>query len=223
MSQTALTRQEEISAGFEHLHAVDPVLAALIDERPGYDPDAWLSRLPRMDLFGCLVLQILGQQISMRAANAIGERLIDRCGGRMPGPQALLRLDRRELRELGFSWRKADTALELAAHFADGRLSEARLAELPDEEIIAELTQIRGVGPWTVHGALLIRLRRGDVVPVGDLTLRQAVKRFYQLDHMPSEDELLAIAEPWRPYGSLGANLLFAAMEAVGRRPARAV
>ena len=158
------SRAHEIRVGFAHLHAADPVLAALIDGRPDYDPDAWLQTLPEMDLFGCLVFQILGQQISMKAADAIFERLVDRCDGQFPEPGTLRTLTRDELRELGFSWRKADTALELAAHFADGRLSEARLAQLPDEEIITELTQIRGIGPWTVHGALLICLRRTDVV-----------------------------------------------------------
>ena len=207
------SRAQEIQVGFAHLRAADPVLAALIDKRPDYDPDAWLRDLPEMDLFGCLIFQILGQQISMKAADAILKRLIDRCGGQVPQPDTLRALNRTELRELGFSWRKADTALELAAQFADGRLSEARLARLPDDEIIAELTRIRGIGPWTVHGALLIRLRREDVVPVGDLTLRHAVRRFYGLEHLPSEDQMLAIAGPWRPYGSLGSNLLFAAME----------
>lgn len=207
------TRAQEVRNGFAHLHAADPVLAELIDKRPDYDPDAWLAELPEMDLFGCLVFQVLGQQISIKAADAILQRLVDRCGGHLPRPAELLEIDRQELRELGFSWRKADTVLELAAHFADGRLFEDELAQLPDDEVIEALTQIRGVGPWTVHGALLIRLRRADVVPVGDLILRQAVKRFYVLDHLPAEDEVLAIAEPWRPYGSLGANLLFAAQE----------
>ena len=207
------SRAHEVRLGFAHLHAGDPVLAALIDRRPDYDPDAWLTELPEMDLFGCLIFQILGQQISMKAADAILKRLIARCDGQIPAPETLQTFNRDQLRELGFSRRKADTALELAESFADGRLSETRLTQLPDEEIIAELTQIRGIGPWTVHGALLIRLRRADVVAVGDLTLRHAVKRFYGLDHLPAEDEMLAIAEPWRPYGSLGANLLFAAME----------
>lgn len=213
MAVVASSRAEEVRAGYEHLHAADPVLAELIDRRPDYDPDAWLEELPEMDLFGCLVFQILGQQISIKAADRIFERLIDRCGGRIPGPDALLQVERSELRELGFSWRKADTALELAAHFADERLSEARLSGLSDDEVITELTQIKGIGPWTVHGALLIALQRGDVVPVGDLILRHAVERFYGFDHPPTEDEMLEVAEPWRPYGSLGANLLFAAME----------
>lgn len=209
----APARADVVRAGFEHLHAADPVLAELIDRRPNYDPDAWLERLPQMDLFGCLVFQVLGQQISVTAADSIFERLIDRCGGSIPSPDGLLRIERGELRELGFSWRKADTVLELAAHFADDRLSEARLSELPDDEIIAELTQIKGIGPWTVHGALLLVFRRGDIVAVGDLSLRQAVRRFYGFDHLPTEDEMLEVAEPWRPYGSLGANLLFAGME----------
>lgn len=166
-----------------------------------------------MDLFGCLLLQITGQQISMKAAGAIFERLTSTFGGRVPGPDQVLTLDRQALRGLGLSWRKAATYLELAAHFADGRLSEERLRGLPDERVIDELTAIPGIGPWTAHGALLISLRRSDVVPTGDIMLRKAVKKYYDLDHLPSETEFLTIAEAWRPYGSLGVNLLFAAAE----------
>lgn len=212
MTSTA-TEQAAHVAGFEHLHRVDPVLAALIDERPDYDPDAWRTTLPDMDLFGCLVYQVLGQQISVRAAGSIFDRLCSLFGERPPRPAELRRTDRQTLRDLGFSYRKADTVLELSQAFLDGRLAEDELDLLPDDEIIERLTAIKGIGPWTVHGALIIRLRRSDVVPVGDLTLRQAVRTYYGLDHLPTEAEMLAVAEPWRPHGSLGANLLFAALE----------
>jgi len=166
-----------------------------------------------MDLFGNLVSQIIGQQISVKAAGAILQRLTRKFDGHMPSPEEVAELDEQSLRDLGLSWRKARTVRDLAARFADGRLSERRLSNLPDDRILDELTQIPGIGPWTVHGALLIALRRADVVPTGDIMLRNAVKTYYDLDHLPTEAEFRDIAEAWRPYGSLGVNLLFAAVE----------
>ena len=207
-------RAQEVREGFAHLHTVDPVLAALIDKRPDYDPDAWLRELPDMDLFGCLVFQIVGQQLSVKATRAILGRLTDRFGGRLPGPaEVVAELDAQRLRDIGFSWKKATTVIDLAERFADGRLSEARLSALSDDGIIEELTQINGIGPWTVHGALLIALRRADVVPVGDIMLRNTMRSCYDLDTVPTQEQAAEIAAAWHPYGSLGANLLFAAAE----------
>jgi len=94
---------------------------------------------------------------------------------------------------------------------ADGRLNTEALPTLPDDELMAELTAIAGIGPWTVQGAMLIALQREDVVLAGDLALRKAVQAAYQLDHRPSQQEVLAIAEKWRPYRSLATSYLFAA------------
>lgn len=210
---TAVSRPQEIRDAFAHLRAADPVLAALIDKRPDYDPDAWRGELPEMDLFGCLVFQIAGQQISVTAARAILGRLTRMFDGRLPTPAQAAGLDAQSLRDIGFSWKKAATLIDLADRFADGRLSEQRLGALVDEEILAELTQIKGIGPWTVHGALLITLRRADVVPVGDIMLRNTMKVAYDLDHVPSEQEAAEIAAAWRPHASLGTNLLFASAE----------
>jgi DNA-3-methyladenine glycosylase II len=89
-------------------------------------------------------------------------------------------------------------------------MHEDVLRALPDEEFIAELTAIPGIGPWTAQGVLLIALRREDVVLPGDLALRKAAQRAYGLDHLPSEQEVVDIAEKWRPYRSLATSYLFA-------------
>lgn len=209
----AAERAREITEAFTHLRAVDPVLAGLMDARPDYDPDAWRAQIPALDLFGCLVLQLIGQQISLTAAHAIWARLTSLVGQAHPDPRTLAGIDRQALRDIGLSWRKAATLIDVAARFADGRLSEERLTRLPDEEIVAELTAIHGIGPWTVHGALLIRLRRADVVPTGDIMLRNAVRDCYGLAEVPTEQEVRDIADAWAPHGSLGVNLLFAAYE----------
>ncbi len=85
------------------------------------------------------------------------------------------------------------------------------LSSLPDDELIAELTVIPGIGPWTVQGAMIIALHREDVVLPGDLALRKAIRAGYQLDHLPAQQEVLAIADKWRPYRSLATSYLFAA------------
>ncbi len=198
----AATRQDEIAEGLAHLSAVDPVIAALIEAHPGYDHDAWRAQLPAMDLFGCLVFQVVGQQISMTAAGAITGRLMARSGGRTPSPEQLSTLDEATLREMGVSWRKAATLRDLAASFVDGRLSEEGLVALGDEEVVAELTEVPGIGPWTVHGALVIHLHRADVVATGDVMLQAMVRKHYGLDHRPTEQEFTAIAQPWHPTGA---------------------
>ena len=93
----------------------------------------------------------------------------------------------------------------------DGRLDPVVLSSLPDAELLDELTAIPGIGPWTVQGALIIALGREDVVLPGDLALRKAVRTTYQLDHLPAPQEVLAIAENWRPYRSLATSYLFSA------------
>jgi len=142
-------------------------------------------------------------------------------GGRLPSPAELLATDPGKFREAGLSWRKVGTLRDLAGRLSDGRLSQDALGDLPDDELMAELTVIPGIGPWTVQGAMLIALGREDVVLPGDLALRKAVRVAYQLDHLPSQQEVLAIAEKWRPYRSLATSYLFsAAFEPAGRPPA---
>ena len=194
-----------------HLRNADPVLARLIDDRPDFDPRAWLARLPPMDLYGALLFQVAGQQLSVAATRTILGRIEALFGGRLPAPAELLEVDPGKLREAGFSWRKIATLRDLAERLTDGRLDQEVLSGLPDDELIAELTVIPGIGPWTVQGALIIALGRDDVVLPGDLALRKAVRAAYRLDHLPVPAEVLAIAENWRPYRSLATSYLFSA------------
>lgn len=194
-----------------YLRTADPVLARLIDDRPAFDPRAWLAQLPPMDLYGALLFQVTGQQLSVAATRRTIARIEALFGGRLPEPAELLAVDPVTLREAGLSWRKISTLRELAERFSDGRLDPDVLSRLPDDELLAELTSIPGIGPWTVQGALIIALQREDVVLPGDLALRKAVRAAYGLDHLPTEQEVLAIAESWRPYRSLATSYLFSA------------
>jgi DNA-3-methyladenine glycosylase II len=194
----------------EFLRRADPVLRELIDARPGFHPRAWLDELPPLDTFGTLIFQVVGQQLSVSATRTIVSRLQERFDGHMPSPQELLALDPRELRASGMSTRKGATLRALAERFLDGRLSEESLARLSDAEIEAALTEIPGIGPWTAHGFLIVALDRPDVLLSGDLALRHAVQRAYGFDHLPTEDEMVQVAEQWRPYRSLAVSYLFA-------------
>jgi len=195
-----------------YLRAADPVLASLIDQRPDFDPAAWRAELPPMDLYGALLFQVIGQQLSVAATRTILGRIQALFGGRLPSPAELLALDPDRLRAAGLSWRKVTTLRDLAERLTDGRLNADELSGRPDDEILAELTAVPGIGPWTVQGALLVALDREDVVLPGDLALRKAVQAAYRLDHRPSEQEVLDIAEKWRPYRSLATSYLFSAV-----------
>jgi len=194
-----------------HLRDADPVLARLIDDRPDFDPRAWMAELPPMDLFGAVLFQVTGQQLSVAATRRTLGRIEDLFGGHLPSPTELLDVDPSSLRAAGLSWRKIGTLRDLAERLSDGRLDADVLSTLPDDDFMAELTAIPGIGPWTAQGVMILALQREDVVLPGDLALRKAIQRAYELDHLPSQDEVVAIAEKWRPYRSLATAYLFSA------------
>jgi DNA-3-methyladenine glycosylase II len=202
-----------------YLRSADPVLTRLIEDRPDFDPRAWMSQLPLMDLYGALLFQITGQQLSVAATRRTLARIETLFGGHLPSPAELLGVDPGRLREAGLSWRKISTLRDLAGRLSDGRLNPDVLGSLPDDEVMAELTAIPGIGPWTVQGALIIALQREDVVLPGDLALRKAIQAAYQLDHLPSPQEVLAVAEKWRPYRSLATSYLLSAAFARAEAP----
>ncbi|HVX23371.1 MAG TPA: hypothetical protein VHB02_18665 [Acidimicrobiales bacterium] len=164
-----------------------------------------------MDAFGALVFQVIGQQLSVQATRRILGRLTAASEGQMPTPTDLLTADPATLRAAGLSQRKASTLRAVASRFADGSIRPDQLRQMSDQDIEALLTTIPGIGPWTVHGMLIIAFSRPDVVPPGDLALRKVIRQTYHLDHLPSQDEVLRIAQPWRPYRSLATAYLFQA------------
>jgi DNA-3-methyladenine glycosylase II len=138
-------------------------------------------------------------------------RFTEQFGGRVPDAGELAAVDQGTLRGLGLSRRKAATVLDLAQRFSDGRLSETELRELPDQEVIRRLTETKGIGAWTVQGALLIALQRPDVIRTDDLALRHSIQARYGLDHPPDPAEVTDLARHWKPYRSLASSLLLAA------------
>ena len=194
----------------DFLRKADPVLARVIEAHPGLRPRAWMDDLPRLDAFGTLIFQVVGQQLSVAATRTIVSRIEEHFGGRLPTPAEVLAADPQVLRSAGLSARKGATVRALAERFADGRLSDEGLAGMADDEVEAALTEVPGIGPWSAHGFLLVALDRPDVFLTGDIALRRAIQRVYGFDHVPTEDELIELSDRWRPHRSLAVSYLFA-------------
>ena len=150
---------------------------------------------------------IVAQQVSTHAAKAISARLDAALEAKTP--EAFLKLTDADLRAVGFSRQKVVYGRDLAAAFLDGRLSMARLRRQSDEEVITAITSVKGLGVWSAEVFLLFSLRRPDVLPAHDLGLIVAAQRMKRLKERPSPKRLREIAEPWRPYRSYAARMLW--------------
>ncbi|MGD2184416.1 DNA-3-methyladenine glycosylase family protein [Lusitaniella coriacea] len=192
------------------LKASDPILGKLI-ERVGactLPPPA-----PNPDLFCALVRAIVGQQISMAAARTIYQRLLDCYDGSSLTPQTLWDTPEERLRGAGISRQKVAYLKDLAAKMRDGLLVVDRLEAMEDEAIIETLTQVKGVGRWTVQMLLMFTLGRLDVLPAGDLGVRKAIRQFYALEALPKPKAVEDIARPWQPYRSVAVWYLWRGLE----------
>jgi DNA-3-methyladenine glycosylase II len=170
------------------------------------------------DIFCGLVEAIVSQQLSTRAAATIYGRLralLPDTG--TPTPEALLALPDDALRGVGLSRQKLGYLRDLSRKMLDGSINTAGLLEMSDEDIVSELTKIKGIGRWTVEMLLIFRLTRPDVFPAGDLGIVKAVHKTYNLRKTPDAKRLHAIAERWRPYRSVASWYLWASLENKGK------
>jgi len=196
----------------EHLRAVDPVIRRLIDEWGPIDPDTD-RRGSRPDAYEALARAIVGQQLSTKAARSIWERLVGAFGGSPPQPAELVAAEPESLRGAGLSRAKVGFLRDLAHRIEAGQLDLGGIAELSDEDVVAELIEIKGVGRWTAEMFLIFHLARPDVVSTGDLGIRRAVQTAYGLDDLPGPTELERIAEPWRPHRTLACLYLWRSLD----------
>ena len=202
------TTSSELSRASAHLARVDDVLAALLDS--GIDPDPFHgdSPVPPERRFASMVLHIIGQQISVRVAEVIFGRL-EAALGAPPSAEGVLKLGPEALRPLGMSRAKASYLVDLAQRESDGRLSLTEIHEYSDEEALAQLTAVRGIGLWSAQMFLLHQLQRPDIFPAGDVGLRKAVLRAWSLADIPSIKQVEQRAVAWSPYRSYAAALLW--------------
>ena len=157
--------------------------------------------------FMALLHVIVAQQVSTHAAKAISARLDAALEAQTP--EAFLKLTDSDLRAIGFSRQKVIYGRDLAAAFTDGRISLPKLRRQSDEEVIAAITSIKGLGTWSAEVFLLFNFRRPDVMPAQDLALLVAAQRLKRLKERPTPKELRVIAEPWSPYRSYAARMLW--------------
>jgi DNA-3-methyladenine glycosylase II len=190
----------------------DPVMARLIEEH-GALVRRELKEERTGDAYGALLRSIVGQQLSTRAAATIYGRMLELFDGHAPSPRQLLEVDPERIRSAGLSRPKIAYLRDLALHVEEGRLDLEHLPELPDEEVTAQLTDIKGLGQWTADMFLMFHLRRPDVLPVGDQGIRRAVKLQYRLRKLPEANRLEKIARPWRPYRTLACLYLWSSLD----------
>ena len=190
----------------QHLRRNDPVLSGIIDRVGDYgiqfrDPD-----------LETLVKSIVYQQLSGRVASVIFERLAKAAGGKLT-PENILKLRPARMRTLGLSKQKTAYIRDLARHARDGRVVFQELEALDDAAVIERLTQVKGVGVWTVHMYLIFALRRTDVLPTGDLGIRNAIRKAYGLAETPTPADVEALALRWRPYCTVASWYLWRSLE----------
>lgn len=190
--------QQTALQAVRHLSRHDPILKPVI-ARIGP-----CTINPHTHYYQDLVESIIGQQLSVKAAASIRDRFKALFGGTLPSPHEILTKSEDELREVGFSRAKARYVRDLAQHVLDGKVRFDHLPSRTNQEIIAELTDVTGIGEWTVHMFLMFCMGRPDVLAYGDLGIRNGIKELYGLDHAPNPQEIkdLAARNGWHPYES---------------------
>jgi DNA-3-methyladenine glycosylase II len=190
----------------EHLRRSDPILSEIIGRVGEY---AIQYREPE---FETLVKSIVYQQLSGRVAGVIFGRLTAAAGGRLTS-ENILKLRPTRMRGLGLSTQKTAYIRDLARQTRDGSVVFEELLALPDEGVIERVTKVKGIGVWTAHMFLIFALRRPDVLPTGDLGIRNAIRRAYGTAELPTPAEIERMADRWRPYCSVASWYLWRSLE----------
>lgn len=189
--------QRRLEAGAAQLKSADPILGAVIQNAP------LPTFLPHTNYYQSLVESIISQQLSVKAADAILTRFKGLFSDDFPSPDKILTKDIETYRTVGLSRQKAAYVRDLAQKVIDGTVVFNHLDGLSNDDVIAELTQIKGVGTWTVHMFLIFCMGRFDILPTGDLGIKNGIQKLYSFDVKPTELEMETIAKNWHPYESL--------------------
>ncbi len=197
------------AAAYRHLRAADPVVGGLIDTHGPYRPR------PAMDHYESLLRTILFQQLNGTAAATIRDRWLALYGDRYPTPSELLATTDEAFRGAGVSRQKAGYMRDVAAHVLAGTLDLEVLESLPDDEVVRQITAVKGLGEWSAHMFLMFQLGRPDVMPVGDFGVRNGMRLAYGLPSMPTPAEAREIGARWAPYRSVGSWYMWRAVETV--------
>jgi DNA-3-methyladenine glycosylase II len=182
----------------KHISKRDPVMRDIVKRVGAYE------MVVRGQPYESLLRAILYQQLAGAAAASIERKFLSLFDGRIPSPPEIAVLTDEQFRGAGVSRQKAGYMRSLAEHFDAGHLTDRQIRKASDDDVIAAVTQIKGIGRWTADMLLMFCLGRPDILPVGDLGVRASMRVAYDLDKLPSPSEMEAIAEPWRPYRSAG-------------------
>jgi len=212
-----MTFAQQLSRAEAHLIKVDKRLAPIIAA------SGPCRITPHTDHYGELVGSIVGQQLSTAAAATIWKRVLNLFGGKMPQPEQLIEIDDQALRDVGLSWAKVRYVKDLAAHVLDGRLDLNHIATMPNDQLIDQLTAVKGIGTWSAHMFMMFGLGRLDILPVGDLGIRKAVQLVYGLNKLPEAEQIITIANKnkWHPYESVASWYLWQALDNNPAKPTR--
>jgi 3-methyladenine DNA glycosylase/8-oxoguanine DNA glycosylase len=190
----------------DHLKQADPIMRRIIEQvgpfRMRFDEP----------VFHSLAEAIVYQQLNGKAALTIFERFAALAGNPLT-PEGILKLTEAEMRGAGLSKQKLTYIRDLATRTQMGEVNFARLPELSDDEVVAHLTQVKGVGVWTAHMFLMFTLRRPDVLPTGDYGIQAAMRKHYRKRKMPKPDVMEKVARPWRPYRSIACWYLWRSLD----------
>lgn len=196
----------------QHLMAVDPVMGRIVEAHGTLDLEERRRGRPD-DSYGALVRSITGQQLSVKAARTIYERVCALYGGHTPTTRELIDTNPDELRAAGLSYSKAAYLKDLAEKVESGELDLEHLPSLGDREVSEMLTAVKGLGQWTADMFMMFHLGRPDVLPVGDLGIRKAAQIEYGLRKLPSPNRLERLGRPWRPYRTLACVYLWKSLD----------
>lgn len=192
-----------------YLRRVDPVLQPIIDSH------GLCTIRSNTDYYQALTDAIISQQLSVHAAHAIEQRFRDIFGGVFPTAEQVLVVDAALLRDIGFSRAKATYVLDLAQHIVSGEVQFSHLDSLTNDQIIHELTAVKGIGTWTAHMFLMFCMGRSDVLPVGDLGIRNGIRKLYGFTDAPTPEQITAVAEKnrWHPYETIASWYIWQALD----------
>ena len=204
-----IASEDNVKVAAKHLSKADSVLAKVIATSP------LCTIRPHKDYYRELVQSIIGQQLSLKVAASIEARFVALFEGKFPAPEQILTKDVDQLRSVGFSRGKAAYVLDLAQHVVDGRLKFDHLDDLSNEQVIKELVAVKGIGEWTAHMFLMFCMGRLDVLPVGDLGIKNGIMKLYGLDHVPTPEEITQLASnnTWHPYESVAAWYIWQSLD----------
>ncbi|MNH58479.1 DNA-3-methyladenine glycosylase [compost metagenome] len=200
----------DIQSAIKHLCTHDPFLATVIAQTPAHP-----TLTPHTNYYHELISSIISQQLSVKAAATIQKRFKGLFNDTFPEPEQILKRNIEELRAVGLSYQKAGYIQDLARHILDGSVRFETLDQLSNDDIVAELTKVKGIGEWTVHMFLMFCMGRLDVLPVGDLGIRTGIMRLYGFETLPKTEAIRLVAEQhrWHPYESVASWYIWQSLD----------